>query len=77
MNSGKHSFKEHWTRSLTKAVTYRILILILDFTSVYILTGRVEIAFGFMLVSNIYTSVAYYIHERVWNRTNRGKKNKT
>jgi len=74
MNLGKRDFKEHWTRSLTKAITYRIVILILDFTSVYVLTGRVEVAFGFMLVSNIYTSVAYFFHERIWNRIDWGKK---
>ena len=77
MGTEKHYFRERWTRSLSKAVTYRIVILILDFTSVYILTGKFEIALGFMLVSNIYTSVAYYIHERAWNRTNWGKKNKS
>jgi len=74
MNLGKRDFKEHWTRSLTKAITYRILILILDFTVVYLLTGRVEVAFGFMLLSNIYTSIGYYLHERIWNRINWGKK---
>jgi len=74
MNVGRHDFKEHWTRSLTKAVTYRAVILILDFTAIYLLTGRPEIALGFMLISNIYTSIAYYAHERIWNRTNWGKK---
>jgi len=74
MKIGKRDFKEHWTRSLTKAVTYRILILILDFTAVYLLTGRVEIAFGFMFLSNIYTSIAYFFHERIWNRIDWGKK---
>ena len=57
-----------------KAVTYRIVILILDFIAIYMLTGRIEIAFGFMVVSNINTSIAYYFHERIWNRTNWGKK---
>jgi len=74
MSVGKYDFKELWTRSLTKAVTYRAVILVLDFTAVYLLTGRLKIALGFMLISNIYTSIAYYIHERIWNRTNWGKK---
>mgnify|MGYP001070811696 CR=1 FL=1 len=74
MNVGKYDSKEHRTRSLAKAVTYRILILALDFTTVYLLTGKFEISFGFTMVSNVYTSIAYYIHERVWNRTNWGKK---
>jgi uncharacterized membrane protein len=74
MSVGKHDFKELWTRSLTKAVTYRAVILTLDFTAVSLLTGNLEIAFGFMLISNIYTSIAYYLHERIWNKIDWGKK---
>ena len=70
----RHDFREHWTRALTKAVTYRIVIITLDFTAVYLLTRRVEIALGFMIVSNIYTSIAYYFHERIWNAINWGKR---
>jgi len=69
--------KEYRSRSLTKAITYRIMILIMDFTSIYLLTGKVEIALGFMLVSNIYTSIAYYFHERIWNRIDWGRKNRS
>jgi len=60
-------FKESWLRSLTKTVTYRIAILILDFVAVYWLTGKTELAIGFMIISNIYTSIGYYVHERIWN----------
>ncbi|HKZ93000.1 MAG TPA: DUF2061 domain-containing protein [Candidatus Bathyarchaeia archaeon] len=62
-------------RSLTKAVTYRILIVILDFTTIYLLTSRIEISLGFTIVSNVYTSIAYYLHERIWNKTDWGRKN--
>lgn len=70
----KHHFKEEWSRSLTKTLTYRILILILDFIAVYYLTGRSDIAVGFMLVSNTYSSIGYYLHERVWDSISWGKK---
>lgn len=55
-------------RSFVKAVTYRLLIMCLDFGTIYLLTGEAHIALGFMIASNIYTSVAYLIHERVWAR---------
>ncbi len=55
-------------RSLMKAATYRILIMILDFATIYALTGTVRVAIGFMIASNIYTTVAYWAHERVWAR---------
>ncbi len=74
MNVIKHDFKEYWTRSLLKAITYRIIILILDFTVIYLLTGKFDIAFWFMVISNVYTSVAYYVHERIWNGISWGRK---
>jgi len=55
-------------RSLVKAITYRVVIIILDFTVIYILTHRVDVALGFMIISNIYTTAAYFVHERLWNR---------
>lgn len=55
-------------RSLVKAITYRIVIVILDFSVIYILTHKVDVAVGFMVISNIYTTAAYFLHERIWNR---------
>jgi len=59
-------------RSLAKAITYRIVIVVLDFSVIYILTRRVDLAVGFMVISNIYTTAAYFIHERIWNRIRGG-----
>ncbi|HEV2545881.1 MAG TPA: DUF2061 domain-containing protein [Stellaceae bacterium] len=55
-------------RSFVKAMTYRILIMAMDFTTIYLFTGAVRIALGFMVASNIYTTVAYVLHERLWAR---------
>ena len=71
--ANEKGFKEGWQRSLAKAITYRIIIIILDFTFIYLLTRRVDIAFWFMLASNIYTTIAYFAHERLWDRINWGK----
>lgn len=59
-------------RSLVKAVTYRILIMCLDFVTIYLLTGRTAVALGFMVASNVYTTIAYLIHERIWARSKWG-----
>ena len=49
----------------------------MDFLVIYWLTGKTEIVFGFMVASNIYTSIVYYLHERAWDRIKWGKmKNK-
>jgi uncharacterized membrane protein len=55
-------------RSLIKAITYRGIIVSLDFLAIYLLTGKVATATIFMIVSNIYTSVGYFLHERMWAR---------
>jgi len=55
-------------RSVVKAVTYRVLIMCMDFVTIYLFTGAVRVAVGFMIASNVYTSIAYLAHERVWSR---------
>ncbi len=40
----------------------------MDFGTLYLLTGTVHVAIGFMIISNIYTSIAYFAHERLWAR---------
>ena len=59
-------------RSVVKAITYRFIIVCLDFVVIYLLTGQVKMAAGFMIVSNLYTTVAYFVHERVWSRVQWG-----
>jgi len=59
-------------RSVVKAITYRFIIVCLDFVVIYFLTGQVKMAAGFMIVSNLYTTVAYFVHERVWSRVQWG-----
>ena len=62
-------------RSVVKTITYRVIILILDFTSIYLFTGKLEVALGFMVVSNIYTTLIYFFHERAWGKVKWGKIN--
>ncbi len=49
-----------------QALTYRVVIVCLDFLAIYIFTHKVEVALGFMVVSNVYTTVGYFVHERIW-----------
>ena len=59
-------------RSVTKAITYRILIMFPDFLTIYLFTGAVRVAFGFMIASNIYTTFGYLLHERIWAKISWG-----
>ena len=59
-------------RSVVKALTYRVAIICLDFLVVYVFTHKVDVALGFMVVSNIYTTAGYFVHERIWARVRWG-----
>ncbi len=70
----KHA-EETIHRSIVKTISYRVVILILDFISIYLFTRQIKIALGFMIVSNIYTTLAYFFHERIWQKIKWGKIN--
>lgn len=55
-------------RSVVKASTYRVVIMVLDFATIYLLTKTIKVALGFMIASNLYTTIAYFGHERLWAR---------
>lgn len=68
-----HLPTETLKRSVVKTISYRAVILILDFVAIYIFTGKIKVAFGFMIVSNVYTTIGYFLHERVWSKIKWGK----
>ena len=70
-----HLAEETLRRSVVKTISYRIIILILDFGFIYLFTGKLKVAFGFMIVSNIYTTAGYFFHERIWGKIKWGKIN--
>jgi uncharacterized membrane protein len=67
--------EETLKRSLVKTISYRAVILVLDFTSIYLFTGQTKVALGFMIVSNVYTTIGYFLHERIWGKIKWGKIN--
>lgn len=66
-------FFEHYKRSLTKTVTYRIVIVISTFIVTYLFTGRLDLTIGITFFANVVNTLLYYIHERVWNKIHWGK----
>jgi uncharacterized membrane protein len=69
----KKHHKESLGRSIIKTVSYRVVVIALDFTVIYLLTHRVDMALGFMAISNVYTTAAYFFHERIWDKIPWGK----
>ena len=69
----KHQPKESFQRSVVKTIIYRVVIIVLYFSFIYLFTGQVKVAVGFMVVSNIYTTLGYYFYERIWDKIKWGK----
>jgi adenylylsulfate kinase len=69
---GRTATRVSGRRSIAKAITYRVFVVIADFIAVYFLTGALRVAAGFTIISNIYTTVIYIVHERVWARSTWG-----
>lgn len=53
-------------RPIVKAITYRMIAMCMDFAAIGPFTGKVRDAIGFMIASNVYTTVAHVIHEWAW-----------
>ena len=53
---------------LLKTITYLVVHLIIGFTVAYLFTGSVAIAGGIALIEPVANAVAFFFHERVWNK---------
>ena len=69
-------FYEQHKRSIFKAFTFRLFIIIIDFFVVIIFTKRYDLALSLVLFSSFTHTLVYFIHERFWNKVDGGKKKK-
>ena len=69
----KHS--ELHRRSLAKTLTYRIVTVLIDIAIIYPLTKRADVTISVVILTNVASSLLYFIHERTWNivKWGRGK----
>lgn len=68
---------ETHTRSLMKALSFRALIVISDFLIISAITHQYNLAVGFVVLSNLSSTIFYFIHERIWNRISWGVKRRS
>ncbi len=61
-------------RSIVKAITYRILIVISIFVISLLTTGRLDVAASITGITAITGTIIYYLHERVWSMIRWGRK---
>ncbi len=66
---------EKTSRSIAKAVAYRVLILISDSVIIFAFTHNYKTTLGVIFFSNIASTLLYFFHERAWNKVEWGRVN--
>lgn len=64
--------KEEIKRSLTKAITYRIICIVMLAIVSFIFTGDLSQVTGIVVVFQGIQMFVYYFHERAWERVKWG-----
>lgn len=67
-------YHEKHTRSIAKAISYRVLSIIADTVLIYALTRKIELTAGIVVLSNFISLFIYYFHERIWNKFHFGRR---
>ena len=66
---------ESHTRSIAKAVSYRILGSTTTAVIFFVLTGKMSLSLGAGALDMVLKIGAYFVHERIWNHINFGRTN--
>lgn len=69
----KNKMESH-LRTLFKTITWRIIATTTTVLTIYFWTKSWTLSLGAGLVANAFKTIFYYIHERIWNLTNYGRK---
>ena len=62
------------TRSIVKALSWRVIAVIITFVVSLIITGKLLIAGSIGLLDSLIKIFAYYFHERTWDGIKFGKR---
>ena len=62
------------TRSIMKAISYRLLAAIVTTTIVFVFTRKIVLSLGVGVVEAIAKIFCYYVHERLWSFIKFGQK---
>lgn len=60
-------------RSLVKTISWRLVVLVTDFSIAYLFTKNVDLSSKLAIAKLVVASVFYFFHERFWNRLTWGK----
>jgi len=68
-----NKWTEQQKRSFVKVVTWRIIVSLTNFFGGWIASGNPWVGLGVISFALVVNSIAYWVHERLWNRTDWGK----
>lgn len=72
-NFENHKNSEKPIRSITKAISWRVVGTIDTLVVSYIVTGEIVLAASIASVDFVTKLVLYFFHERIWNKIKWGK----
>lgn len=61
-------------RSIVKSISYRAISVTVDYIVAYLFTRNVAFSAGIVLFVDFYSTVLYYLHERLWAHIHWGRK---
>lgn len=70
----KTSITERIPRSLAKVITWRILVTITNFFGGWLASGNPWVGLGVVSFALVVNSILYFLHERMWNKTDWDRK---
>lgn len=66
-------FHEKHSRTIAKSITWRIVAFGSSIIILYLLTGDWSMSFYQSVIIHLVKTILYYIHERIWNKSNFGQ----
>ena len=60
-------------RSIAKSVSYRVVSIIVDSLVAYYFTRSVALSAGIVIFVDTYSTIVYYLHERIWAHIHYGR----
>lgn len=61
-------------RSFMKSITFRVTVIVSDAIITFAITHRYDITIGFVVFTNLASTILYYLHERIWSHIHWGRK---
>ena len=65
---------ETHNRSIVKSVSYRVASITVDALVAYFFTRDIALSAGIVIIVDTYSTLLYYLHERVWAHIHWGRR---